>query len=250
MASQEMTGSPNIVIVPDPGTFRSCRGRRESAGSCATSISPAACRSISRRGTCCAGRSAVWRARAWGSTWSARDRMVSPARRRDRCADEHIGAPGVRGRPIKTAPRRARLCAPLRIRPGPMQDALSGLVAAFEKIGLPLRSIENEWGPGQVECTFAARPCAEAADQALCFAPRRVRSAAEWAISPLSCAALRSRATIPMAGICTSRWSSVNPDATCSCRIRRANTCRPSAWRSSADCWSTRRRAAHLPRRR
>jgi glutamine synthetase len=50
-----------------------------------------------------------------------------------------------------------------------MQPVLSALVAAFEKIDLPLRSIENEFGPGQVECTFAARPALEAADQVLLF---------------------------------------------------------------------------------
>src|SRR5262249_60375591 len=50
-----------------------------------------------------------------------------------------------------------------------MQPVLSALADHFEKIGLPLRSIENEWGPGQVECTFAARPALEAADHALLF---------------------------------------------------------------------------------
>ena len=50
-----------------------------------------------------------------------------------------------------------------------MQPVLSALARHFEKIGLPLRSIENEWGPGQVECTFAARPALEAADHALLF---------------------------------------------------------------------------------
>ena len=34
---------------------------------------------------------------------------------------------------------------------------------------MPLRSIENEWGPGQLECTFAARPALEAADHAMLF---------------------------------------------------------------------------------
>jgi glutamine synthetase len=50
-----------------------------------------------------------------------------------------------------------------------MQEVLSGLVATFEKIDLPLRSIENEFGPGQIECTFAARPALQAADHALLF---------------------------------------------------------------------------------
>ena len=48
-----------------------------------------------------------------------------------------------------------------------MQPVISALADAFEKIRLPLRSIENEWGPGQLECTFAARPALEAADHAM-----------------------------------------------------------------------------------
>jgi glutamine synthetase len=50
-----------------------------------------------------------------------------------------------------------------------MQPVLSALTEHFEAIGLPLRSIENEWGPGQLECTFAARPALEAADHGLLF---------------------------------------------------------------------------------
>src|SRR5262249_42239871 len=50
-----------------------------------------------------------------------------------------------------------------------MQPVLSALADHFETIGLPLRSIENEWGPGQLECTFAARPALDAADHALLF---------------------------------------------------------------------------------
>jgi glutamine synthetase len=50
-----------------------------------------------------------------------------------------------------------------------MQQVISTLAEAYEKVGLPLRSIENEWGPGQLECTFAARPALEAADHAFLF---------------------------------------------------------------------------------
>ena len=50
-----------------------------------------------------------------------------------------------------------------------MQPVISALADAFEKMRLPLRSIENEWGPGQLECTFAARPALEAADHAMLF---------------------------------------------------------------------------------
>ena len=50
-----------------------------------------------------------------------------------------------------------------------MQPVLSALVETFEQIELPLRSVENEFGPGQVECTFAPRSALEAADHALLF---------------------------------------------------------------------------------
>src|SRR5262249_2290437 len=47
--------------------------------------------------------------------------------------------------------------------------ALSALADAYAKLGLPLRSVENEWGPGQVECTFAASDALSAADNVLLF---------------------------------------------------------------------------------
>ena len=50
-----------------------------------------------------------------------------------------------------------------------MEPVLGALGDAYEKLGLDLRSIENEWGPGQVECTFAPRPALEAADNVLLF---------------------------------------------------------------------------------
>src|SRR5205807_35718 len=84
-------------------------------------------------------------------------------------SDEHIGGPGMRGRPVKTAPVEPGYVLHGETNMDAMQPVLSALVADFDKVGLPLRSIENEWGPGQVECTFAARPALEAADHAFLF---------------------------------------------------------------------------------
>jgi glutamine synthetase len=50
-----------------------------------------------------------------------------------------------------------------------MHEVFDALGYAFEALGLGLRSIENEWGPGQVECTFAPRGALEAADNVLLF---------------------------------------------------------------------------------
>jgi glutamine synthetase len=50
-----------------------------------------------------------------------------------------------------------------------MQPVFDALADAYEALGFDLRSIENEWGPGQVECTFAPRPALEAADTVFLF---------------------------------------------------------------------------------
>src|SRR5262249_57080563 len=49
------------------------------------------------------------------------------------------------------------------------QGMLSDLAQASAKLRLPMRSVENEWGPGQVECTFAATDALAAADTMLLF---------------------------------------------------------------------------------
>src|ERR1700680_3811638 len=49
------------------------------------------------------------------------------------------------------------------------RPAFDALGDAFEALGFGLRSIENEWGPGQVECTFAPRSALAAADDVLLF---------------------------------------------------------------------------------
>jgi glutamine synthetase len=83
--------------------------------------------------------------------------------------EENIGLPGMRGRPIRTVPVEPGFSYHSESNMDLMQPVLSALAEQFVTIGLPLRSIENEWGPGQVECTFAARPALEAADHAILF---------------------------------------------------------------------------------
>ena len=87
----------------------------------------------------------------------------------DRLTDEHIGAPGMRGRPIGPAPPEPGYSYHSESNMDLMQPVLSALAEAFQKIDLPLRSVENEWGPGQVECTFAAGDALTAADNLLLF---------------------------------------------------------------------------------
>jgi len=87
----------------------------------------------------------------------------------DQLSDEHVGAPGVRGRPLKTYPPEPGFSYHSESNMDLMQDVLSALAEVYAKLGLPLRSVENEWGPGQVECTFAASDALTAADNVLLF---------------------------------------------------------------------------------
>ena len=169
MGLDEMTGSPNLTIVPDPRPFGCCRGRPASAGCCATNISAAACRFTSRRGSSCAGS-------CGGSPSKGMDCIVGLEIEwyllrvaDEHLGDEHTGIPGLRPQPIKTAPVEPGFSYHSESNMDLMQPVLTALAEAFEKLGLPLRSIENEWGPGQLECTFAARPALDAADYALLF---------------------------------------------------------------------------------
>jgi glutamine synthetase len=87
----------------------------------------------------------------------------------DHLTDEQIGRPGIKGRPVRTYPPEPGYALHSETNMDLMQGPISALADAFAQLGLPLRSIENEWGPGQVECTFAPRPALEAADNLVLF---------------------------------------------------------------------------------
>jgi glutamine synthetase len=168
MGLPEMTGSPNLVAVPDPATFRVLPW--------APGVGWVLCDEYFRDGTpfhfsprqllrkqiarlagkgmqLCVGLEIEWY-------------LLRPI---EELNDEHTAIPGTRGRSLRTAPVEPGFSYHGESNMDLMQPVLSALSQAFEKMGLPLRSIENEWGPGQIECTFAARPALEAADQALLF---------------------------------------------------------------------------------
>src|SRR5262249_11921932 len=87
----------------------------------------------------------------------------------DRLGADNIGAPGTRGRPIKTIPVEPGYHYHSESNMDLMQPVFDALGDAYEALGLGLRSIENEWGPGEVECTFAPARALEAADNVFLF---------------------------------------------------------------------------------
>jgi len=169
MGLAEMTGSPNLTIVPDPSTFRVlpwtggigwvlCDEYFNSGVPFHFSPRQLLRRELERLADlglhCVVGLEIEWY-------------LLRVAQ--EHLTDENTGIPGVRGAPIATAPAEPGFSYHSESNMDLMQPVLSALAGHFESIGLPLRSIENEWGPGQVECTFAARPALEAADHALLF---------------------------------------------------------------------------------
>jgi glutamine synthetase len=169
MGLDEMTGSPNLVIVPDPSTFRVLPW--------AKGVGWVLCDEYFRDGT--------------PFHFSPRQLLKRQVARlaqkkmefivglevewylarviEERLSDEHVSIPGFPGRPVQTAPIEPGYSYHSETNLDIMQPVLSELARAYTALELPLRSIENEWGPGQVECTFSAQAALRAADDLLLF---------------------------------------------------------------------------------
>jgi glutamine synthetase len=169
MGLPEMTGSPNLTVVPDPATFRTlpwapgvgwilCDEYFNSGVPFHFSprqlLRKALARLADRGLACVVGPEIEWYLL----------RVVE-----DHLTAENIGSPGTRGRPIKTSPAEPGYHYHSESNMDLMQPVFGALGLAYQALGLPLRSIEKEWGPGQVECTFAPRGALEAADNVLLF---------------------------------------------------------------------------------
>ena len=182
MGLPEMTGSPNLTIVPDPATFRVLPWAPGVGWILADEyfnsgvpfhFSP---RHLLRKQL---GRLAE---RGWNLVVGLEVEWYLMRVVQEQLNDDNIGAPGIRGFPVKTAPIEPGYSYHSESNMDLMQPVLSALGEAFEKINLPLRSMENEWGPGQVECTFAARGALEAADNLVLF-----RTATRQIVRRLGC---------------------------------------------------------------
>src|SRR5438105_6942223 len=169
MGLAEMTGSPNLVIVPDPATFRRLPW--------ASGIGWVLCDEYFRDG----------RPFHFSPRHLLKRQLARLARQKielivglevewylarlaeERLSEEHVGIPGVRGRAIRTAPIEPGYSYHSETNMDIMQPVLGELARTYGALGLPLRSLENEWGPGQVECTFAAERALRCADDFLLF---------------------------------------------------------------------------------
>lgn len=169
MGLAEMTGSPNLVVVPDPGTFRLLPW--------APGVGWILCDEYFRDGTpfhfsprqLLKKQAREARRAGYGLRVGLEVEWYLARVAEDALGDEHVGVPGLRGRPVRTTPVEPGYSYHSETNMDLMQPVIDGLAQAYEALGLPLRSIENEWGPGQLECTFSAQDALRAADDALLF---------------------------------------------------------------------------------
>src|SRR2546421_3919868 len=169
MGLDEMTGSPNLVIVPDPATFRVLPW--------AKGVGWVLCDEYFRDGTpfhfsprqLLKRQLARLAEKKWQLVVGLEVEWYLARVLEQHLSDEHVSIPGVRGRPVQTAPMEPGFSYHSETNLDIMQPILGELARAYSALELPLRSIENEWGPGQVECTFSAQHALRTADDLLLF---------------------------------------------------------------------------------
>lgn len=169
MGLAEMTGSPNLVAVPDPATFRilpwapgvgwilcdAFFGNGRPFPFSARQLLREQLAALHQRGLAAViGLEIEW----------YQLRLVE-----ERLAEENIGVAATRPRPLPALPPEPGFSYHSESNMDLMQPVLSLLAESFASLDLGLRSIENEWGAGQVECTFAPKPALRAADDVILF---------------------------------------------------------------------------------
>lgn len=169
MGIEAMTGSPNLVWVPDPATFRVlpwAPGVGWVLGDTYFgdgSPFPFSTRAVlARQAARLAGRE--MRLMAGVEIEWYLGRVLD-----DRLGPAETARQGHPARPVPTAPVEPGFSYHGESNLDLMQPVMSEIVLACRALGLKLRSIENEFGPGQVECTFAADDAMRAADDCVLF---------------------------------------------------------------------------------
>ena len=169
MGLPEMTGSPNLIAVPDPETFRILPW--------APGVGWILCDEYFRDGTPFhfSARRLLRRtletlaARGLSATVGIEVEWYLLKLLDDTLAEENIGMLGQRGDPLPVAPHDSGFSYHSESNLDLMQPVMSALVSHYDALGLGLRSIENEWGAGQVECTFEPGDAMRVADAYVLF---------------------------------------------------------------------------------
>lgn len=168
MGLDEMTGSPNLTIVPDPSTYRTlpwapgigwvlCNEYFTDATpfhfSSRQILQKQTGRLAEKNLDLIVGLEVEWYLRGIDDDYG----------------EHNTGMPGQRGHAIDTVPVEPGYSYHSETNMDLVQPLLSELAETYAQLDLPLRSIENEYGPGQLECTFTAQPAQQTADNYVLF---------------------------------------------------------------------------------
>lgn len=165
----ELSGSPNVRMVPDPLTFRILPWAPKTGWLLADlyfrdgrpfpfaprSILKAALDELRDKGyEFVAGLEVEWHL----------TRIVDPM-----LEPEHLGAPGNPAEPPRVMPVAHGYSYLLENHLDEIDTVLQPLRSALLDLEMPLRTIDDEWGPSQVETIFDVMPALEAADAMVLF---------------------------------------------------------------------------------
>lgn len=165
----ELSGSPNVTMVPDPTTFKALPWAPETGWVLCDlymrdgSPFPFAPRNI-LRSTLDKVHAAGYRFIAGLELEWYLTRVLDPM-----LETGSLGAPGMPGDPPKVAPVARGYSYLAEAHLDEIDTALRPLRKAILELGLPLRSIDDEWAPSQVETTFDVLDGLAAADAVLLY---------------------------------------------------------------------------------
>lgn len=159
-----LAGSPNVIMVPDPRTFRVLPWTDKTGwvlcdlymkdgtpfALCSRGIMKRAIAKLAEQGLGFnAGLEVEWHL----------TRIIDPSLR-----PEQLGAPGRPADPPEVMPVAHGYSYLLENHLDEIDDVLTAVRKALLGVGLPLRSIEDEWAPSQYEITLDVLPGLQAAD--------------------------------------------------------------------------------------
>ncbi|MHB1468500.1 MAG: glutamine synthetase family protein [Solirubrobacteraceae bacterium] len=167
--SLQMQGCPDVVCVPDPNTFRVLPWAPGTGWilcdmyfqdgtpfpfSSRRVLRQTVARLDERNLECLIGVELEWHL----------TRLIDP-----KLSPASLGAPGAPGEPPEVEAVTAGYQYQSEINADLLQPILSTLQEQLLAAGLPMRTLEDEWGPSQMEFTLDPLPALEAADAVLLF---------------------------------------------------------------------------------
>lgn len=164
---KELSGSPSVVMVPDPTTFKVLPWADKTGWIIADlhwktgEVFPLCTRGIMKRSLKALGDEGYKFKCGIELEWyltKVVDRSLSP---------EQLGSPGVQPDAIQVEPVAQGYSYLSEHHLDQVDDIMSKVRKGLLELNLPLRSIEDEWAPSQMETTFDVTEGLESADAAL-----------------------------------------------------------------------------------